>query len=235
MFQEFQKKAHYQNFEARRLEKLFANRYRGKSVLDIGCGQGRNFPAMDKAGCHVTGVDANAEQVAGLRAQGREVYTPENLPTGEKYDILLMSHIIEHMDARELAEFFNHYLNYLEPDGKFIVATPVLGERFYYDFTHIRPYYPQSLWMLIGGLDTAMEFKSGFKTRLEDIYFFRDAWKPRTSRAYYPVPDVPVWQKWLIDAGAVLGSAAHIWSGGRIGALASWMGIYGFAEPSGRR
>lgn len=230
--QELQKKAHYQNFEMRRLEKLFMERYAGMSVLDIGCGQGRNFPVLEKAGCSVTGVDANEAQVGALAAQGKNVFTPKTFPVDGKYDVILMSHLIEHLEPITLLECFNFYLKFLKASGKLIIVTPVLGERFYYDSTHVRPYYPQSLWMMIGGFDTAMEFRSEWKMKLEDIYFFRDAPKPRNSRAYYPVHDVAPWQKWLVDTWSVGASLLYLWCGARLGTLASWMGVYGHAEKN---
>lgn len=219
-------RAHYQEYEKKRLRDLFKKRFAGMDVLDIGCGTGRYFPLLEEAGCRVVGVDRNESQVEELKNQGKQVFLPEDLPAGKKYDVILMSHVIEHMEPSVLRDFMDFYLETLKPDGKIIIITPVLGERFYYDCTHVRPYYPQSLWMLIGGLNTPIQYRSKWQMQLEDIWFFRDAFRPRTQRAYYPVNNVPYLVKIFVSCLAIVQSVLYLSSGGRIGALASWLGIY---------
>lgn len=219
-------KAHYRNFERKKLEEVFCTRFKGKSVLDIGCGQGGNFPLLEAAGCAISGVDANAEQVLALRAQGKNVYTIDALPD-RTYDVLLMSHVIEHMEPDKLVPFMNLYLKQLRPGGKLVVLTPVPGERFWHDFTHVRPYLPQSLWMLIGGLDTAVSSRANHRMHLEDVWFFKDSFRTRKTRAYYHVPGVPDIMKHINFAWNTLMAALYLGTNGRFGVSASWMGIYG--------
>lgn len=219
-------KAHYRNFERKKLEEVFCTRFKGKSVLDIGCGQGGNFSILEKANCEINGVDVNAEQVRALQAQGREVYTIDALPD-RTYDVLLMSHVIEHMEPDKLVPFMNLYLKRLRPGGKLVVLTPVPGERFWHDSTHVRPYLPQSLWMLIAGLDTAVSSRTNHRMKLEDVWFFKDSFRTRKTRAYYHVPGVPDIMKHINFAWNTLMAALYLGTNGRFGVSASWMGIYG--------
>lgn len=219
-------KAHYRNFERKKLAEIFQTRFRGKSVLDIGYGQGSNFPLLEAAGCAISGVDANAEQVLALQAQGKDVYVCDALPD-RTYDVLLMSHVIEHIAPEKLVPFMNLYLKQLRPGGKLVVLTPVPGERFWHDFTHVRPYLPQSLWMLIGGLDTAASSRANHRMHLEDVWFFKDSFRTRKTRAYYQVPGVPDVLKHINVAWNTLMAALYLGTNGRLGVSASWMGIYG--------
>ena len=102
----------------------------------------------------------------------------------------------------------------------------VLGERFYYDFTHVRPYYPQSVRMLFGGITTAMSTKSRYSAELDDVFFFRDSFKLRLFQAFYPASSaLPVFKKILSAVNSCF-SFIHYYSGGKIGGTASWLGIY---------
>jgi SAM-dependent methyltransferase len=209
-------RTHYQRLEERHMAKLFDTRFKGKSVLDIGCGHGKYLRLLHGRCSLVVGVDANSVQVEELRREGHEVFPPEELPE-RQYDILLMSHVIEHMPPETLLAFMDRYLPMLKDDGRLIVITPLPGMRFWFDFTHIRPYTPQSLGMMFGILDGPAALKLKTRLSLEDIWFFRDSWRCRMNRRYYG--------DGILLANALL-AGLHVASGGRLGALASWLGIY---------
>lgn len=229
--------AHYQNYEYKNIERLIIQRFAGKNVLDVGCGTGKYLKLFAEHGCAVTGVDLNPQQVQNLRDEGFAVYLPEDLPTGVKYDVVLMSHVIEHLAPSALIIFFEKYLAMLADDGRLLIVSPVLGERFYYDFSHIRPYYPQSVWMLLGDCVCPASYKSPMRIVLDDIYFFNDSIRLRcgwggVGRYYYPcvANHEPRW-KYCLLSNVVLGlniffAFLHRLSGGRLGVGASWLGIY---------
>ncbi len=225
-------RTHYQVLEELCLKKVLSQLLKHsteKDVLDVGCGHGKYLRLLQKMQCNPVGVDINPKQIQALTEEGFTVYTNDNLPKDKSYDIILMAHIIEHLHPHELTEFLNTYLPLLKEHGKLIVITPVLGARFYYDSTHIRPYYPQSLWMMMGDLNTPLAYRSNYSMSLEDIYFFKDSWRLREWRSFYPTPPYKG-QAFLKEVCRLcnLGLAyLHYFSGGRLGTTASWLGIYG--------
>lgn len=224
-------RTHYQKLEESRLLQIFRNQFTEKRVLDIGCGQGKYLRLLAEHCAQMTGVDINPLQVDALRQQGFDVFTPGDLPA-RKYDVLLMSHIVEHMAGDDLVAFMDHYLPMLEEDGVLVLVTPMPGIRFWHDYTHIRPYTPQSLGMMFGILGGPVAFKSKNQMKLENIWFFRDSWRIRNDRLYYPCahsqnPDlVETLHKRGISAINIVLAGLHDVSGGRLGALASWVGLY---------
>ena len=165
----------------------------------------------------------NPQQVESLRGEGYEVYLPEDLP-GKEYDILLMAHVIEHMSPEALVNFMDHYLPMLKEDGRLIILTPMPGVRFWHDFTHIRPYTPQSLGMMFGIINGPASLRISKRLVLENIRFFRDRWCTRANRHYYPLNGSIL--EMIILIVNILLAGLHAISGGRLGALASWLGIY---------
>lgn len=228
--------AHYQNEEKKCLEKLVKSRFAGKKVLDVGCGKGKYLELFKKYGCDVTGTDLNQKQIAELRGKGYRVYLPEELPADETWQIIIMSHVIEHIAPTELAASFEKLLPKLDRDGRLIVIAPLLGKRFYYDFSHERPYYPQSVWMLFGSLECPASYKSNWRLELDDIYFFRDPARLRENRYYYPCVEnhEPAW-KYSLFSSLTAGinfflTACYKFAPKLLGVPASWMGIYKIKE-----
>lgn len=228
-------KAHYQNYEYYKVDKLIKERFAGKKVLDVGCGTGKYMKLFAQHGCPAVGVDLNPQQVEKLRNDGFSACLPNELPENEKFDLIFMSHVIEHLEPASLIDFLEKYLDILLPDGRLIIITPVLGERFYYDYSHVRPYYPQSVWMLLGDYVCPASYKSSMRIALDDIYFFNDSMRLRgggLGRYYYPcVAQHESHLTYQLFSNAVrvinmLFALLHIMSGGRCGVKASWMGIY---------
>lgn len=219
--------SHYRDIESIHLAHLFSSRFAGSSVLDVGCGKGGNFPLLKAAGCSITGIDANPRQVEELREQGFDVHDISFTPEKESQDVILVSHVIEHMCPEELRSFMDRYIAALKPGGKLVIITPVAGERFWYDCTHVRPYYPQSLRMMFGGLDTAISGTSRWRMVLEDIWFFRDPFRLRMCRAFYPCASPGILERSCLSfVNRTFNSLFRI-SRGRVGRIASWLGIYG--------
>lgn len=225
-------KAHYQRLEELFLERQFATQFKGKRVLDIGCGEGKYLRLLSPYCETITGVDANPEQVKKLKGAGFDAHLPNELAPA-KYDVLLMSHIVEHMAPPDLVAFLNCYLPMLHDDGRLIIMTPLPGLRFWHDFTHVRPYTPQSFGMMFGILGGPAAFHPHIRMDLQDIRFFRDSWRIRHQRYYYPTPSLQHANSWapkLIAKSITLVNAllarVFVASHGRLGVLASWAGIY---------
>lgn len=118
---------------ARRIEKdrFLLDTCSGKSILDVGIvGQDRNFdsPAwlhnkIRSVAASLHGVDILEEPILQLKQKGYSVYTVEELKgKSNRYDIVLMSDVIEHVN--DPVEFLKFYSNFLKPDGKMLVSTP---------------------------------------------------------------------------------------------------------------
>lgn len=96
------------------------------SVLDIGCGIGRNLGHLRGRG---TGVDHNAEAVRLARLRGYEAYTDaeffeETHLQDRRWDTVLMSHILEHLSRNEIDTLFETYAPFLVPGGRLVIICP---------------------------------------------------------------------------------------------------------------
>lgn len=108
-------------------------------VLDIGCGIGRNLTHLDGRG---VGVDHNVQCIEACREKGFTAYTADTFHGSAdaqpaRYDTLLFSHVVEHMDAGTAEQLLREYLPYLKRGGRVILVTP--QEKGYdTDSTHVR-------------------------------------------------------------------------------------------------
>src|SRR4051812_35992254 len=74
-------------------------------LLDVGCGYGRNLEIAASI-CSCIGVDVNPEAVQANNRRGLESYLPDKLPRSELgFDVILMSHVVEHFAPVDLLEF----------------------------------------------------------------------------------------------------------------------------------
>lgn len=105
-------------------------------VLDLGCGIGRNL-------VHVrgVGVDPNPGCVAEARAAGLLAYSPEAFAASdearpERFDSLLVAHVLEHMTFDQGADLVRSYLPFIRKGGQVILMTPQEAG-FRSDHTHV--------------------------------------------------------------------------------------------------
>ena len=105
-------------------------------VLDVGCGVGRCLGFLDGNG---VGVDHNPSSVAECQARGFEAFTPEEFGVRRfpLFDSLLLSHVLEHLDADSGEGLLRSYLPYVRPGARVVLITPQeAGQRS--DPTHVR-------------------------------------------------------------------------------------------------
>lgn len=110
------------------------------SVLDIGCGIGRNLLHLNGRG---VGVDTNPDSVGVALSQGLTAYTiadfagsPDDVENS--YGTLLFAHVLEHMTNLDASALVGEYLRYLRPGGRVVFIVPQeLGFRS--DPTHVEP------------------------------------------------------------------------------------------------
>jgi SAM-dependent methyltransferase len=112
-------------------DEFILKRCAGKTVLDVGCiGQDRNFTSenwlhnkVKQASLKVDGVDILLDQIEELKRQGYSMYSVDELSgTNNKYSVILMADVIEHVN--DPVAFLTFYMRYLEKDGVVVVSTP---------------------------------------------------------------------------------------------------------------
>ncbi|MNN66956.1 hypothetical protein D3C81_1825610 [compost metagenome] len=114
-------------------------------------------------------------------------------------------------------------ISLLSPSGRLVIISPTLGERFFYDFSHIRPYYPQSIRHAFGQSSSPLSFGATERVLLKDIYFFKDPMRTRKWRSFY-VTSSP-----LNPLTRALNNTFDIaWrvTAGHVGVTSSWLGVY---------
>lgn len=225
---------HYQSLEANRV-RVLARKWRSNNkslrVLDFGCGKGKYLELFRDEGCETMGVDINQGYIEELRNRGFNVSIPEDALKGHgRFDVVFLSHVIEHIHQDELVPLIQKLIALLDNSGLLVVVTPVLGERFYYDFSHIRPYYPQSIRHAFGQTGAPISYGNLDRIELTDIYFFRDPWRTRKWRTFYVGTGL---KRLLVDWLNTLFDTLWRVSGGRLGVYASWLGVYRIKHEPG--
>jgi 2-polyprenyl-3-methyl-5-hydroxy-6-metoxy-1,4-benzoquinol methylase len=107
-------------------------------TLDIGCGVGR---ILKKLPAGSVGVDHNKYSIDYAKARGLQAFVPSEFLDSKKYkrqkfDSILLSHVLEHMTVADAVALLKTYLPYLTKNGQVIVICP--QERGYAsDSTHV--------------------------------------------------------------------------------------------------
>lgn len=207
------------------LRKYTNNNQKDYQILDVGCGYGHKMMAMTSAGYKVLGVDINPQIIATNQNQGLNCLTVEEFVqqhNTEQFDIILMSHIIEHFHPSELKDFMDKYLDQLKTGGYLIVATPLLNDQFYDDFDHIKPYTPLAIIKVFDTLATQVQYYSRNKLRLIDLKFRRRHYQSSLKRGIY----VRSWSTKFYQVGEFLSILLCRISFGWLGKKDGWVGIF---------
>lgn len=115
------------------------------NILDVGCGSGR---FVEKSPDRIVGLDSSQASVELCLRNGliAKLGSATEIPFGDSsFDGVLCSHLIEHLLPQDAHKLLSEIDRVLEIDGLFILITPLLSDRFYGDFTHVKPYYPQAI------------------------------------------------------------------------------------------
>jgi SAM-dependent methyltransferase len=134
-------------------------------TLDIGAGIGRNLNHLNG---HGVGVDHNLESVRLLRERGLTGFTPEEFIRSEfakpgRFDSLLLSHVVEHLEPTEALQLVAAYLPYLRDLGRVVMITPQLAG-YRSDPTHVTYVDSQlaSEWLIQLGLSIEQRYSYPF-------------------------------------------------------------------------
>jgi 2-polyprenyl-3-methyl-5-hydroxy-6-metoxy-1,4-benzoquinol methylase len=137
-----------------------------RKILDIGCGFGQTMVALRMLGYdNVSGVDISNESIEHCGALGLNVEKVCNIDDymenhrGE-YDLIIMSHVLEHIDKSLIIPYIISIKSMLTRDGKFLIMVPNAQSNTdcywaYEDFTHWTLFTTGSLYLVLraGGFE----------------------------------------------------------------------------------
>ncbi|MBP7504810.1 MAG: methyltransferase domain-containing protein [Prolixibacteraceae bacterium] len=105
----------------------------GMRILEVGCGEGGNLKPFLERGCRVTGVDLAENKINLARALYADIPGGEEVtlvcddiyrmtPPAEKYDVVFMRDVIEHIHDQE--RFMVFIRRFMHEGSRFFLAFP---------------------------------------------------------------------------------------------------------------
>jgi len=118
------------------LEKTCQLELRGKSVLEIGCGEGGVIAAFYDHGCQAAGMDISearlqkARERANAEGKTRDIHfacvnilqPEETLAWQQRFDLIVMKDVLEHLPGHQQA--LAHIAKLLKPRGHLFISFP---------------------------------------------------------------------------------------------------------------
>lgn len=163
------------------LARMFRSFRQGESVLDIGPGQGRSFRALSQLipGLKYFAFEPDSRFSALLeRFLGAHIF-PYQFPSepnassmveGRKFDLVLMSHVIEHFNGSDVDGVLRNVRDLLSEDGILVCETPHCdwrqGEVIVSDPSHLALFTRDSLRLAL----TRAGFKVEFLNTCSEVY-----------------------------------------------------------------
>lgn len=134
---------------------------RKSAILDIGCGLGQFMDALGREGfLNVTGVDVSEEAVRhclnkGLKAERIQGIESFCMSAGRKYDFIIMSHVLEHIEKPLIIPSLKLIRErLLNAEGEVLIMVPNAQSNTgcywaYEDFTHHTLFTAGSLYFVL--------------------------------------------------------------------------------------
>jgi len=98
----------------------------GKTVLDIGCGEGILAKILEEKGNSVIGIDVSELAIDLARRNGVEAVLcdieNDSLPFADKFDVIILSEVLEHLIFPD--KVLLRLQNYLKEEGYLILTFP---------------------------------------------------------------------------------------------------------------
>jgi len=157
----------YRNIDTATYEKItlplwITNELKNKDVkiLDYGCGLGQILQALKVEGyknCYGVDIEKSAIEFCKENSLHVEELNLDNLlnPFSSKFDIIILSHIIEHIPKDEIINTLNFIKNeFLADNGKLLIAVPNAQSNThaywaYEDWTHTTLFTSGSLYYVL--------------------------------------------------------------------------------------
>jgi ubiquinone/menaquinone biosynthesis C-methylase UbiE len=121
----------------------------GKTIIDVGCGDGSLVRLLTRKGAHATGIEASPKQLALARAAetvGDERYIQgyaEELPADSRSaDIVIFLNSLHHVNVDDLAQALKEAARVLKHGGVLYVSEP-LAEGPYFEL--MRPVHDETV------------------------------------------------------------------------------------------
>ncbi len=169
----------------KRLQKksfLYEFYFKGKSTLDIGCGNGEfmvNDPKM------FTGTDLNPDVVKRLKDRGFKADTAsaDRLPYADNtFEMAHCHNVIEHVTPIVAYGLVKEAMRVLKPGGMFVLSTETVNDEFWDTFGHVRPYPPTAIMKLFRE-KTREEFEAIRGVEKVGLFYFGNCY--RNKLAYF--------------------------------------------------
>ena len=130
--------------------------FKGKKVLDIGCATGLFVKYVNLYGGIGHGIDISSELIEIAKKKGLNCHQKDLFEINEKFDIINISHVIEHVDYP--VKYIGYISSILNENGFLIIETPCTGIisgsfaddwRFYMPVEHIHLFSQNSLFKIL--------------------------------------------------------------------------------------
>jgi SAM-dependent methyltransferase len=143
----------------------------GKSVLDVGCGNGYLGAILAERGYDVTGIERRGGYTDSFPSSVRlvEADLEQRFPSvGQRFDYILCADILEHLRRPE--DLLAQLRNMLNPQGKLIASLPNSGN-LYFRVNILLGRFPQDDRGLFDRTHLRFYMWSGWRKLLEDAGF----------------------------------------------------------------
>ena len=103
--------------------------FKGKNVLEVGPGEGRQFDAVIDLVSTCSVADISATVLANERYEKCYRFLIQDYKTwfGTKYDLIHFWYVLHHVAFDEVNDFFHFLSNHLKEDGCILFNTPMLS------------------------------------------------------------------------------------------------------------
>ncbi len=173
--------------ELKAISRVLAGVDRSAAVLEVGCGYCQKLKFLQTIGfTNVVGVEKNEQIVKRNRTDGLPVLTVDEFEeryAGQAFDLILLSHIIEHFQYEDLKGFLEHYLGFLKDGGRLLIVSPVMNDCFYDDFDHVKSYSHHGILSVFGNNAAQVQFYSPYRLKLLDLRYVRLSYQLKYYRA----------------------------------------------------
>ena len=204
-------------------KKIFRGINTKSKILDVGCGYGKKIIFLKEIGfSDILGVDINTSLVELNKKNGLNVVSIEDFNKIEdKFDLIIMSHLIEHFQYDSLKIFMENYLSRLKVGGHLLIITPMLDTTFYTNFDHVKPYLPDGIRTVFENDMSQVQFQSSQRLKLIDLYFRKSPFLLKFFKSNYIGK-----QKLIIKIINYIYLITFNLSGRLLGKKNGWIGLY---------